>query len=213
MLLHLPHFCNSLFALPLMPWPAHGARRAAGQFPWVHAPHPWLCLPARFACRLPPCAHQHPPVAPGRCRTHAGDAWPRKIAMGHGCDHADLRHDPWGWRCLSLAEPQTLHRESGWSATGCVSTGAIPWSVGGGAGDGGRPQRWARCPSGDRLPPPCGVWPIMGAQGEAGVHEDMVRSDERPECVPSGDAPAYLRETPRVPTGDAPRTYGRRISP
>jgi hypothetical protein len=122
--------------------------------------------------------------------------------MGHGCDHADLRHDPWGWRCLSLAEPQTLHRESGWSATGCVSTGAIPWSVGGGAGDGGRPQRWARCPSGDRLPPPCGVWPIMGAQGEAGVHEDMVRSDERPECVPPGAAPAYLRET-------GVRTYGR----
>jgi len=46
--------------------------------------------------------------------------------MGHGCDQADLRHDPWGWLCPSLAEPQTLHRQSGWSATGCVSTGAIP---------------------------------------------------------------------------------------
>ena len=31
-------------------------------------------------------------------------------------------------------------------------------------------------------------------------------------CVPTGDRGAYLRETPRVPTGDAPRTYGRRFS-
>ena len=98
--------------------------------------------------------------------------------MGHAqCDQADRRRDPWGWPCPSLAEAQTLHDQPGWSATGCGPLGAIPWSVGAGGG-----RRLAALEKG--TPPirrpllaPCGVWPIMGAQGEAGAQYAQWRQD------------------------------------
>ena len=57
---------------------------------------------------------------------------------------------------------------------------------------------------------------VLASQGHAG-HGACTYGSR----VPTGDPGAYLRETPRVPTGDtrrvptgdAPRTYGRRLSP
>jgi hypothetical protein len=45
-----------------------------------------------------------------------------------------------------------------------------------------------------------------------GVRQACWQTSWSTGCVPTGDRGAYLRETPRVPTGDAPRTYGRRFS-
>jgi hypothetical protein len=112
--------------------------------------------------------------------------------MGYGCDQADLRRDPCGWPCPSLAEPQTLRHQPGWPATGCGPTGAIAWSVGGGeaaAPETGTPPI--------RRPPAAALWGVAhhGREGEAGAQEDTVRTYGRPGCVPPGDAPTYLRET------------------
>jgi hypothetical protein len=60
MLLHLPHFCNSLFALPLMTWPEHGARSAAGLWRRYAA---WSArrayVPPGRTRRIPGCVPQH----------------------------------------------------------------------------------------------------------------------------------------------------------
>ena len=93
---------------------------------------------------------------------------------------------PWGVPRPSLAAPQTLHRQWGWSDTGCVPTGAIPWSVGGGweiAGD---------CSDGHAAHQETGYRPRVG-----GGHHGHARRGRR-----SQGHGAYLRET-RV------RTYGR----
>jgi hypothetical protein len=212
MLLHLPHFCNSLFTSPRMRWPEHGAYDAAGLWcraiAWSARP---ACLPPWHTRRIPRCRPQHASSAVD-CRVPTSARHGRRAPWQVPRAPADRRRAHWGVPLHSLAAPQTLHRQWGWSDTGCVPTGAIPWSVGG-----------AREMAGDRSDghaahqetgchPRVGGWPIMGAQEEAGAHEDTVRTyGRRPAYLREtrvrtyGRRPAYLRET-RV------RTYGRRIS-
>jgi hypothetical protein len=219
MLQHLPHFCNSLFTSPRMRWPEHGAYDAAGLWrratAWSARP---ACLPPWHTRRIPHCRPQHAASAvDGRVPTSARHG--RRAPWQAPRAPADRRRVPWGVPRPSLAAPQTLHRHLGWSDTGCVPTGAIPWSVGGG---------WEM--AGDRSDGHA-AHQETGCRLYVGCAPSWARKERqaltRTRCVPTGDQGAYLRETRVrtygrpgaylretgcVPTGDRVRTYGRRIS-
>ena len=212
MLLHFPHFCNSVFTSPRMRRPEHGAHGAAGLW---RRPTAWSarssCLPPWHTRRIPRGRPQHASSAvDGRVPTSARRG--RRALWQAPRAQADRRRAPWGVPRPSLAAPQTLHRQWGWSDTGCVPTGAIPWSVGGGweiAGD-RRDGHAADQETGCRL--------CVGCSPSWARKERQALTRKR--CVPTGDRGAYLRETGCVPTGDQGaylretrvRTYGRRIS-
>ena len=210
MLLHLPHFCNSLFTSPRMRWPEHGANDAAGLWrratAWSARP---ACLPPCHTRRIPRCRPQHASSAvDGRVPTSARHG--RRAAWQAPRAPADRRRAPWGVPRPSLAAPQTLHRQWSWSDTGCVLTGAIPWSVGGGwemAGDrsdghaayqetGCRVAHHGRARRGRR-----------SRRHGAYLRETRVRTYGRPGCVPTGDQGAYLRETNFSVSLDETRAY------
>jgi hypothetical protein len=227
MLLHLPHFCNSLFALPLMPWPAHGARRAAGQ--WRrHAA--WSARGSHVSpgCtrRIPGCVSQHAsPAASRRVPTSTRQWRPAGAArmqatLGQG-------RSPWA---MAVTTPTC--------ATTPGAGGVSAWLS---------PRRCTANPAGrprgvSRRVPSLGAWAVRREtvgdprDGHAAHQETVCRhrvgcgpswarrerqAFTRTWCAATRDRSAYLQEPPPrtygrpgcVPTGDAPRTYGRRISP
>jgi hypothetical protein len=70
MLLHLPHFCNSLFTSSHTTWPEHGVHGAAGRWrrPTAWSARP-ACLPPWHTRRSPGGVPQHtsPTVCRRRC--------------------------------------------------------------------------------------------------------------------------------------------------
>ena len=210
MLLHLPHFCNSLFTSPRMRWPEHGAYDAAGLWrratAWSARPS---CLPPWHTRRIPHGRPQHASSAvDGRVPTST--RYGRRAPWQAPRAPADRRRAPawlrprrctahWAGRTRGVSRREPFPGASAgggrWQATAATGTPPI--------------RRSAATP----------VWGV--------AHHGRARRGRRSRrhgaylretgCIPTGDRPAYLRETaPRtygrpgcVPTGDAPRTYGR----
>ena len=170
-----------------MRWPEHGAYGAAGL--WRRA----TAWSARPSC-LPPW---HTRRIPHGCPQHASSAVDGHVPTSarHG------RRAPWGVPRPSLAEPQTLHCQWGWSDTGCDLTGSIPWSVGGGwemAGDrsdGHATHQETGCR------PRVGGGPLWARKKRQAL--------TKTRCVPTGDRVRTYGRPGCVPTGDRVRTYGR----